>query len=379
MTRASRRSSSRIVAPSSLALLVLAAACGHSDAFTTPNPHSSGPFSTGVPVRLTLAATPDLDPAWLPGGASLAYSYQRPESAEGDWCIGYLPVVGGAIAREVCDYGLHQADSTTILGAPAISASGYIAYQRSASARFGGLVNRAVVFAPVDNPLATQVARTIPFSGPDGLYVSIGRHAWIGLDDLAFPGIVEAVVTPCPGCDPFVVAYPRNLLRVSVSNRDAVTVIPHTDYATSVSGGESSDVIYYTLADDSRIYHQTLSTGEVRVVHDFGTAGIARDVHYSNGRIAVIVGGSVTVIHDVAGPLQLSGPGRLLIVDPGLAEATEPDPRPDFMYTSPALSETGEGLAAVQFSVSVNLDPITGLPLSVEVVSSGDVVRFGAD
>ena len=373
MTRASRRPTARMAALSSL-LVSLTAACGHSDAFTTPDSRSDGPFADATPIRLTYATTADLDPAWIPGGAALAYSYQRPESREGDWCVGFLPVGGGAIAREVCARGLLEADSVTTLEMVAIAPAGDLAYVRSSRPAFSGQGGeRALVAATVENPLATQVLRTLPFTGTGGMYVAIGRPAWIGPGQLAFPGFVQAVVEPCPGCDPSLITYPRNLFRLATANPGVVEVIPGTDFATSVSAGESPDVIYYTIANDSRIHRRVLSTGATETAYDFGAEGIARDVHYSNGRIAAIVGGVVSVIPAVEGPLQSNGPGKLFIIDAGTG-VSMPDPRDNFMYMSPALSESGEGLAAVRFDVAIS--PISG---SIAVFSTGDIVRFGVD
>ncbi|MBA3553545.1 MAG: hypothetical protein H0W29_02120, partial [Gemmatimonadales bacterium] len=42
----------------------------------------------------------------------------------------------------------------------------------------------------------------------------------------------------------------------------------------------------YTLAGDSRVYRHTLSSDLVQVTHDFGAAGIARDVHLVGNRLA---------------------------------------------------------------------------------------------
>ena len=375
MTRASRRSSFRTDALAPLLVTALAA-CGHTDAFTTPDSHSAGPFANGTPVRLTYARTADLDPVWLPGAAAIAYSYEPGERKEGDRCIGFLPATGGAIAREICDESAVQADSTTTFVAPAVSASGGLAYLRS-SWRAGGPQNHelTLVVATVDNPSATTVVRSIPFQGDGHFYAGIGRPVWIGDGDLAFAGIVQAVVLPCPAnpdCAPVAISYPQHLLRLSPASPGVVSVIPGTEFATSVSGGETADVIYYTIANDTRILRQELSTGAVRSVHDFGPGRIPREVHYSNGRIAAIVGGFVSVLVDPLGPLQNSGPGNLVVVDLAIGNEEVPDASAAAMYQQPALSPSGEGLVAVRFDVESSGPGLT-------IVTTGDVVRFGAD
>ena len=49
--------------------------------------------------------------------------------------------------------------------------------------------------------------------------------------------------------------------------------------------------IYYTLGGDTRVYRRVLASGDVSVVHDFGAAGITRDVHAAGNRLTAIVGG----------------------------------------------------------------------------------------
>ena len=75
-------------------------------------------------------------------------------------------------------------------------------------------------------------------------------------------------------------------------------VLPGTDFASGVSPGPTSDEVYYTLNGDTRVYRRVLSTGDQSVVHDFGPAGIARDVHVAGGRLTAVVGGRVNVVPD---------------------------------------------------------------------------------
>ena len=44
------------------------------------------------------------------------------------------------------------------------------------------------------------------------------------------------------------------------------------------------------MADSSVVYRMDLATTNVQVVHDFGAAGIARDVQVSGNRLVAIVG-----------------------------------------------------------------------------------------
>ena len=84
-------------------------------------------------------------------------------------------------------------------------------------------------------------------------------------------------------------------------------VLPGTDFASGVSPGPTSDEVYYTLNGDTRVYRRVLSTGDQSVVHDFGAAGIARDVHVAGGRLTAVVGGRVNVLPRTRRSVRSSG------------------------------------------------------------------------
>jgi hypothetical protein len=83
-----------------------------------------------------------------------------------------------------------------------------------------------------------------------------------------------------------------------------VGIIPGTSLASSVQPTPDGKAIYYTVADSSVVYRMDLATTNVQVVHDFGAAGIARDVQVSGNRLVAIVGGDITFTNDpVLGPI----------------------------------------------------------------------------
>src|SRR6185437_12208755 len=99
---------------------------------------------------------------------------------------------------------------------------------------------------------------------------------------------------PCRTCETDTIATGLwvALLDVSAPGMPPVAV-PGTDFASGVSPGASEDEIYYTLGGDTRVFRRVLSSGDVSVAHDFGPAGIARDVDVAGGRLTAIVGGRV--------------------------------------------------------------------------------------
>ena len=93
--------------------------------------------------------------------------------------------------------------------------------------------------------------------------------------------------------------------------------IAGTDLASGVSPGASEDEVYYTLNGDSRVYRKQLSSGDVTVVHDFGAAGFARDVHVVGNRMAAVVGGRVAFApaDPSLGPTQWDSGGVVHVVN----------------------------------------------------------------
>jgi hypothetical protein len=147
--------------------------------------------------------------------------------------------------------------------------------------------------------------------------------------------------------------------------------IPGTDNASGVSVGASSDEVYYTLNGDSRVYRRNLSTGLVTVVHDFGLAGLARDVHVVGNRLAAVVGGRVTYgINPAFGPTQWDSGGVLHVVDlQSGADVTLDGPG---LFRRPQISPSGSALVVEVYPLI-----ISGEPASTVVSRRGDLYLYG--
>ena len=82
------------------------------------------------------------------------------------------------------------------------------------------------------------------------------------------------------------------------------------------------------------------------LVHDFGAAGIVRDLSLAGGRLAAVVGGNVTVSSEpINGTYQEDHGGLLhLLTLATNADTTLPDS--GLLFRHPALSPTGDRLVA---------------------------------
>ncbi len=332
-----------------LPILLLLVACSHEEPFTAPDDSLDEPLSPAIPVRLTYADGGPTAPTWTHDGDSVVYSYLRRGggfAVEQEGCIAILPATGGTIRREICSRSVFQTQAGDFFDFPALSPGGRLAFFHDGQPAAEGTGAEAILVAPFDAPSTYTLVRTFPFQA-DVFYVAPASLSWLDDSRLVFIGIAEEPYAPCEGCDPFLVRYGRAVLVADPSAPGAVSVVPGTQFATSVTAGESPDVIYYTLANDSRIYRQALSTGEITTAHDFGAPAIARDVSYSGGRLVAIAGGSVLTYPDDIGVIQapnLGGTPYVLVPGSGQAQVV---PVPEAMwFRRPALSPDGTRIAA---------------------------------
>ena len=281
------------------ALLVLA--CGHTEPFSTPPYGTTQPFDPTPPVRLTLNTGPDRGASWLPDGSGILYSAQQLGRQDFDVCLAELPPEGGTQRRLVCDLSLSDADLTNTFQSPAAAADGRLAFVRRADRsglqpqrrgagrrtgvgwgqRHGGSTDS--VHAPRRAP--PQRHRPDPVAGRD--------------DRLDLPRGGSRRPARLSAAD----VHPRHDghgTRVAVLDLSA---------PGGIAGGAAGQRL--RLGCRARLDRRRdllhLERGHPRVsprafdrrselVHDFGAAGVARDVHVAGGRLTAVVGGRVHVL-----------------------------------------------------------------------------------
>ena len=153
------------------------------------------------------------------------------------------------------------------------------------------------------------------------------------------------------------------------------SVIPGTDFASSVSPGLAQDEVFYTVGGDSRVFRINLSTGDGGVVYDFGSAGVARDVHVAGNRMAAIVGGRVAFgVDPLLGPTQRDSGGVVHVVDLGTGADQALD-IPTLLFRRPTLSPAGDHIAAEGYPLIIVTvgDGVRDTTVS----KSGDIYLFG--
>ena len=367
-----------IVVPLLAACLTLA--CGHTEPATPPPYGSDTPFDPGPPQRLTYNAAADRAAAWLADGSGLLYSAQQVARPDRDVCLALLPPTGGSQRGLWCDVpdGESQTDAVEF-AAP--DGAGRLAFF-SASGTIGGAspVRVAIALAPTLDPRNAARVRTFPYTPEGSTPQDAAEHLrWLDGTRLAYVGQQFRVRVPCVLCPPDTLRIGQAVTVLETAAPGSLpAAVPGTAFATGVATEPGTDALYYTLGGDTRVYRRSLTSGSVDIVHDFGGAGIARDIHVAGGRLAAVVGGRVAFVTDAQfGPVQRDSGGVVHVVDLASGQDTRLEPGAR-LFRRPALSPAGDAVAVEGYPLI--LAPLGTVPPSVDttVGKAGDLFLFGA-
>jgi hypothetical protein len=379
MTPRSSVTPARWTALGLLCLVASAPACSHTEPFDN-SPGGAEPFDPGPPARLTLNPAHDGSPSWLADGSGILYSAQQVEREDHDVCLAELPPTGGQHRRLTCDIpGDHE--STDAAQSSAASLDGRVALLSAGNGNIGGTspVFLEIALIPTLDGLDAQRVRTLPFTPAGGSAQDYAGHLrWLTEDALVYVGQHFVVHRPCPeGCALDTLLIGTEVTTLSLEGASVTgTAVPGTELATGVAPVLDGAAILYTLPNDTRIYRRVLASGEVTVVHDFGAAGIVRDVHAVGNRVTAVVGGRVAFSVDPpVGPVQRDSGGVVHVVELGETGSLVLD-TPGRLYRRPALSPDGTRIVAEGYPLI-----ITGPPFDPDtaVSKSGDIYLFGGE
>jgi hypothetical protein len=362
-----------------LCLVAFAPACSHTDPFTNPSTGEE-PFDPGPPARLTLNPAHDGGPSWLADGSGILYSAQQVERDDDDVCLAELPPTGGQQRWLVCDIPGDR-NSTDAAQSSAPFADGRVALLSAGNGSLGGtspVFLNIVVIPTLDSPEPQRV-RALPFTPAGGTRQDYAGHLhWLTADALVYVGQRFVAQRPCPELcplDTLLVSTEVTTLSMAAGTVTAA-VVPGTELATGVAAVSDGAAILYTLPNDTRIYQRVLAGGAVTVVHDFGAAGVARDVAAAGNRVAAIVGGRVAFSLDPrAGPVQWDSGGVVHVVELGEDGSVALD-TPGRLYRRPALSPDGTRVVAEGYPLILTS---TGAGVDTTVGKSGDLYLFGGE
>jgi hypothetical protein len=361
---------------------LLALACGHTDPFSTPPYGTNQPFDPTPPIQLTLNVGADRGASWLPDGSGILYSSQQLGRPDADVCLAELPPDGGTQRRLVCDLTRLGSDTNNAIESPTVAEDGALAFVKASGSIGSNNPSReALAVAPgLDASGAADVQR-IPYTLPgESQHGAVTHLHWLRTSRLVYVGALFATRQLCTLCvaDTIVSGLKVAVLDLSPPGASPVT-LPGTDFASGVTPGASSDEIYYTLNGDTRVYRRVFSTGDVSVAHDFGPAGVARDVHVAGGRMTAIVGGRVKFSTDPAlGPVQWDSGGVVHVVDLS-SDADVALGSGARLFRRPALAPAGDRVVAEGYALIITdgFDPVTQTPRKDTTVSrASDLFLF---
>jgi hypothetical protein len=308
----------RAASPVWIAIAVLA--CDHTSAFSPADQGTATPFAPGSPARITFSVGDDRTASWLPDGSAIIYSSEQLDRRDHDRCLQFLPPTGGQVTRRACNLQpVSLDDSTDRYEAPAVSPTGDLIYTLARS--WIGLQKgprMALVLGTLAQPFAGARELTpIPYFASSGrTHSSVTEISWAGPGRVVYLGQMLFYEGSTFLPDTF---YTGLDVVVGDIRSDGITLtaLPGTDYASGVSVDPADpDVIYFTLGGESKVYRQSLASGERAVLFDFGAGHVVRDPQVSGNHLVAIVDGSVLFqFEEPHGYVQRDEGGDLAIVD----------------------------------------------------------------
>jgi len=339
------------VKPLRCILLVVLAGCGHAEPFTTDAPGDGGPRDATAPVRLTYNIGQDGWAAWSADGTTLYYSAQDTFTVDKDRCIVRMPGGGGTRSPLACPADPGGNDTTEILDQPAprggrlVYASSTLGVDEHSPFRIALWLARDSSFAP-----ATRLF-DFPYTAPSGRSHDAPLFLqWLRDDVLLFIGAENGC------CRKDTMRFGEQVVLLDVGGAAPVrSFVPGTTRASAVQAAADGATIYYTIAGDSRVFAQVLTTGQVDTLHDFGPGRVARDPQLRGTTLFAIVDGhdgftDLPPFDDV----QVDYGGTLVAVD--LATGTETRQGDTLhLYKRPRLAPGGGALAVEGYPMTINV------------------------
>ena len=330
--------------PRGLLIVLMAAAaagCGHTEPFTSIDYHPVQPLVPGIVARLTYSIGRDQYPSWSSQGIYYTYEGRAANTFNG-WCVGVLPATGGSRTRSWCS----TVTDSQIAYEWAGEAGGRLAYLRAAGLPFAlAPVTWDVTVAEDGNPGHGVPISPVVVALPGGPPLQGAEQLrWLDSTHLVWVGTIRFVGAPCRGCAIDTVSSGRALLMQDIRQPGLPTLLPGTDYATSVAV-RGPDEVLFTKGGEGFVYRMVISTGAINVFQDLSAMGIVRDIQVSGDQLVVVAGGAVswgfsTLLNDMA---QLDFGGDAVKLD--LATGFVFNMSLGFGVRYPALSPDGRFMA----------------------------------
>ena len=307
----------------------------------------------------------DRAPSWLPDGSGIIYSAEDVTQPLRDRCLAVLPASGGTVLRTVCAASTASADSVDNFGEPSVDPAGRMLFTRyndppgSVTPTSGGLM-----LGTLQQPENAQLIRSVPYADNGTPIFAVSHLRWLSAMRAAYLEATVQYSAPCNRCELDTLPTGVGVILVDLSGAAPVfTTLPGLANVSSIATGATSDRFLYTVNGDSRVFQYDLATGQSTLVHDFGAAGVARDIALLGQRLVAVVGGKVTYLDEPSlGFVQRDAGGVLYLVD--LATSAEvavaapvtsvgPGVVTTALFRRPAIAPDGTALSAEGFLATI--------------------------
>lgn len=254
------------------ALLLITAACSHSEPFGTTPTASDGPFSNAAPVRLTYNSFTDSAASLTSDGNGILYLYTG--RANGDRCIGLLPPGGGTQRWYHCDERSGAADSSKSFSAPALAEDGRLLYLQALALR--GRVNpdrTTLWLADSANPLVRRALISFPTNVAGRGISWLTDAQWTGPESFTARAGLLNVAQPCAQCPYDTTVVSTGLVRGSIGATGAtLAFVPGADDLTRYAFAEEGASVVF-VREATTIFRVAANGGTPAVVGTLPTAG----------------------------------------------------------------------------------------------------------
>ena len=277
-----------------VAILLLAAGCGHSEPFAgATQPPLDGPLVAATPLRLTYDDGMDHVATFSPDGATLLYSAQPLLTHDRDRCIGLMPP-GGGTRQAICRFDAVGSDTTDAFEHAALSSDGGLLYGAFTSRIGAILVDRgALRLGTVAAPWPGRALLITPTTVAGLSFDHVGTIRWLSSGTF-FVVVTDQTLIGNPSAsgkfDTLTIGV--GMLRGDLTESGAVfTAIAGADSANGFDFSAAKDSIYFTRQDDATLYAMPIGGGARRSVYTEAPQSVRRIV-----RDPVRVGARVAVI-----------------------------------------------------------------------------------
>jgi hypothetical protein len=268
----------------------------------TPPFGSDQPLRAGAPTRLTYNPLPDSQASWLPDGSLLLYTAVRADQPDNAACLEFLPPAGGRSTRSICAPTPPGPDSVRALEAAAASPSGRLVFVRSArGAQAAGWTARELIATSLDGLAPWRLLTRLPSAGAIPPHTGASQVGWLDGDRFVYRAEDYHLVPPCRECNLVPVSTGMFVVLVDLrADSAAFAVVPGTSGVSGVAAA-GSDAILFSLAGDSRVYREVLSSGAVAVFWDFGAGNAVDEIQVAGTRLVAMVSGVPRLVDVTAG------------------------------------------------------------------------------